>query len=387
MKLQPEFIIGVIVICLIINTKDKALQKQLLFVLIICFIVSYIRSRYSTVQLNLINIDGINEVLLVESNIASSSTLFLLDTGYAGPPVLSRSYFAIRDYKDPNLAHRYNRILNDMKHVTEDDQHKAIATFINTNHCHNYTSGCTMKLMGIGSTMEQQADMILCPLLKLQTSAGTFFSSKSNSQTPADVFVTNSLENSIHILTCDFLLHSSPVLIDIQNQQMELNLSVSTYIQKVSLFHMQPLLLSGGAFVAEFNISGEIMKCTVDTGAPGPINLGINAINRLKKCYKSEDRFLRQIGVNGENVCSDIIVTDVMFCGKEMKNVPVFVNNSPTDFVDGYVGMGFLRAFNILISYNGIGFQKNNLEVRNFDYFAKHTSKGNCGTKIRCLNN
>ena len=127
----------------------------------------YYQKKNSTIfQLHLIDSDGMNEVLIMDSMIGSRSFLFLLDTGYAGPPVLSRSYLSINDPIHMKLKQRYNTILNRMKNVTDEDEHKGINSYLQDGKCFPFTSGCTMKLMSIGTTQEQQADMLMCPVIK-----------------------------------------------------------------------------------------------------------------------------------------------------------------------------------------------------------------------------
>ena len=124
-----------------------------------------------TYKLNILNPDGLNEAIIIETKLGYKSFLFLIDTGYAGPPVLSRNYLAVRDNDLLNLKDRYNDIMQQMNNVQEDDEHRALNEYINKCGCLPYTSGCTMKLMGIGSTMEQQADMLMCPMLRIKTNA------------------------------------------------------------------------------------------------------------------------------------------------------------------------------------------------------------------------
>ena len=93
---------------------------------------------------------------------------------------------------------------------------------------------------------------------------------------------------------------------------------------------------------------------------------------------------MKQHGVNGEKVCSEIVESDIEFCDKKMK-VPIFMNDSKIESVDGYIGLGFLRAFDILISSHGIGFHKNKNNFHNIDYFSSIAQNGTCETSFSCL--
>ena len=97
----------------------------------------------------------------------------MIDTGYAGPPVLSACYLAVNDPTQDDVDQRFRKITQRLDAgVTTDRQHRAIDEFINARGCLAYTSGCTMRLMGIGSTQEQQADMLMCDMLEMRTNLG-----------------------------------------------------------------------------------------------------------------------------------------------------------------------------------------------------------------------
>lgn len=375
-------IIAFTTICIIFNlSKQKNIEIICLSLLVVLILVHIIKKRGHTFKLHILDTDGMNEVLIMDTMIGSRSFLFLLDTGYAGPPVLSRSYLSIQDPVHLSLKDRYNKIIESLHNVTDIDEHEGINSYINNGQCFPYTSGCTMKLMGIGSVQEQQADMLMCPMLRIKNSRGGFQSPKSMTNTHADVFVTNKLKHSIHILTCDFLLHHSPCLISISTQTLSLNLNISDYMKNYMLYKWIPASFSGGSFVVPFILEdGQSLNCTVDTGAPGPICLGSNAIKKIRSCQNTQKK-LQQQGVNGEIICSEIIDVDVTFAGSKY-NTTVFVNDMPTDQTDGYVGMGFLRAFDIFITHHEIGFRKNNNRI-NKDFGAISKS-GNCNLNLNC---
>ena len=92
---------------------------------------------------------------------------------------------------------------------------------------------------------------------------------------------------------------------------------------------------------------------------------------------------LKQSGVNGEKYAQEIIETNVEFANRMFK-VPIFANNTVTDNVDGYVGMGFLRAFDILFTNANIGFKYNNNDMRNIDFYTRLASSGSCDIGISC---
>ena len=386
MKVQTELIVFVTLCVIMSSTKNSHVHVICIAALIVCSLVHIYNSKSTVYDMKLLDFDHLNEALIIDTFIGNTSFLFLIDTGYAGPPVISKSYLAIKDPIHLNLKDRYNSILESLPGVTENDEHFAINKYIHEGNCLPYTSGCTMKLMGIGSVQEHQADMLLCPMLKIKNCKHAFHAPKKNTNTFADVFVTNSLKGSIHILTCDFILHHSPCLICMKRQQVEFNLSPVRYVSIKPSFFTFEAKLSGGAFVVPFELeNGQVLNCTVDTGSPGPICVGANAISKLQTCVARNGRkSLQQNGVNGETICSEILETTLKFAGKSFNTI-IFVNNLPTDSVDGYVGLAFLRAFDILITKDGIGFKRNGLQMKTIDnYLNVATSKG-CEIELKCL--
>ena len=199
------------------------------------------------------------------------------------------------------------------------------------------------------------------------------------SDAQADVFVTNPLPTSVHIITCDFLIHSSPALLSISTKELHLNMSVNDELIARARMVMYPIILSGGSFVVEIRIGAEPFRCTVDTGAPGPVCLSAGAAKRIPTCVNnSEKRVLRQTGVNGEQVCSEIIAADVKFCNRTFSKIPIFVNDTDIDQVDGYIGLGMLRAFDMLFTPTGIGFMVNGMPMRDIEIYKESAAVGTC---------
>ena len=385
-----NLLVGLMVVAVLVSCNNQTIQCAcvLLIVGMLCF--SMIRYQSNSFRLHLISSDMVNESLVLDCKLAGRPMLFLIDTGYAGPPVLSASYLSVGEKAKSGGSRdsRFKRATASMEDsLTVDDQNRAIDNFIRRSQCFSYTSGCTMRLMGIGATQEQQADMLMCEMLQIRTTAGFFATPKNNtSNAKADVFVTNPLPSSIHILTCDFLLHSQPAYLNISGEELHLNMGTNEELFLRPKMTMHPMIQSGGSFVVTMTVGGVEMRCTVDTGAPGPICLGMEAARRIKKC-SSNKRVLKQLGVNGEEVCSEIVVASVFFGGLTYDQTPVFINNATVEQVDGYVGMGFLRAFNILITDSGIGFAANGMPMTKVETYEKQAHEGGCsGLHIACTN-
>lgn len=382
-----KIICGILVLCFACQSCNR--MDLFYAILLLYTFFKILKPDSNHIRLHLINVDGINESLYVDSFLAGKNAIFMLDTGYAGPPVLSSSYLALDTSIIPDVTFE-SKVLSIKRRlsqgVSEDEQFRAINRLLSNDECVAYTSGCTMKLMSIGATMEQQADMLMCNMLRLRDTNGFYIAPKWKKKSNADVFVTHALPNSVHILTCDFLMHSTPCIISFQNQTLRMNMSLSEISMTVSFFTRLPFEMSGGAFVVPIWVGGVRMRCTVDTGAPGPISLGSNAIQRINNCkYDPSGRHsLRQTGVNGETICSEIIRADVAFCNYEFESLPIMINNKDVDQVDGYVGLGFLRGFEILILENSIGFQRNMMPVRSFSEYSKFAHNKGCDINLPC---
>ena len=59
---------------------------------------------------------------------------------------------------------------------------------------------------------------------------------------------------------------------------------------------------------------------------------------------------MQQIGVNGERVCSTQVLASVELAGELARDVPVLVNDMNLDGEDGYVGICFLRHFDLCVT-------------------------------------
>ncbi len=370
----------VIIIAIILVLKNISFITGLLCVILVYI---YIQHKLSTtIKFNIVNDDnGMNESIILEAKLNNKyNTLFMLDTGYAGPPVLSSSYLAIQDKcTKGTVLERYRKSLKLIKKgITTDQRHEAVDSLLRDGKCQAFTSGCTMKLVGIGSVVEQQADMLLCPMISFKNCFNWFVTTKNSYKVDADVLVTNPLPTSVNILTCDYLMHSVPTLIDMKNQNLCLNISSLNTMVLESTFSKIPLKMIGGAFVIPIIIGEVEVEVTVDTGAPGPVCLGKNTLKKLKKYWKAEKpRRIIQKGINGEEICSDILFSTLEIAGIKFEEVGIFANNKNVDDVDGYIGLGVLRALDILMLNDSIGFRKSGLSPRkNFDF----ASIGECSS-------
>ena len=305
-----------------------------------------------------------SEALILTARIPGQGDCFFqVDTGYAGAPVLSTTYLASNVPSGASFLHTMDSI---RAQKTSAQLDAAVKRHLRASRCRAFTSGCSMRLMGIGSTTEQQADMMLCtPILFLKAKAGKEYSSPRASPTSAtafaDVLVTNPLRASCHILTSDYLFQVSPCCLRMRDGEFETNISMLRLGRIMAGgFSMTPIRLSGGAIVIPLLFENQVFNCTMDTGACGPICLSSAALPRLNK-YRRTGTSVQQYGINGEKITSSVLSADVSFLGAEIKDVAVFANDSPVDHVDGYVGLGFLRAFDIVITDSFVAFRASGL--------------------------
>ena len=66
---------------------------------------------------------------------------------------------------------------------------------------------------------------------------------------------------------------------------MKTNIPMSNYMVMLPSFHMFPSKFSGGSFVVPFEIDSTIFNITVDTGAPGPICIGLQGVKKLSRAF------------------------------------------------------------------------------------------------------
>ena len=314
------------------------------------------------------------ESLVCDANIAGTRCLFHVDIGYAGPPVLSTSYLAAQNRTGAegrgSVQSRFTRAMKELgKKITDDDRHRAINRFLQRGKCRAYTAGCTMKLMGIAETSEMQADMLLCSEID-------FFTPSAHSPNlPADVLVTHPLHGSVHILTCDYLMHRAPSVLVLGENRMHVSVSGTKRKSTEPTFTFHPAHLVGGAFCLPVLVGELALTLVVDTGAPAPVSLGMHAAKRLRRCaLLKEPRHVTQVGVHGDRTCSTVVFAPMQVQGgPHHDSVQVLLNDEEVDGADGYLGMGFLRTLDLWIEPTRIGVRPNGRKV-----MASSTSKGSC---------
>ena len=306
---------------------------------------------------------------LVVDGCFDGRALFMIDTAYAGPPVISASYLALEEQNANSrlpVADRYLRVMNALSQAQSTDaRHRAINRLLQgQGQCRAYTSGCTMRLMGIGTTTETQADMLLCPSLGM-----------GQSNVNGDVLVTNALPGNIHVLTNDYLLHHAPCVICPRAGRLHMNVSRIMQLSWESQFSFHQAHMVGGAFVIGMQVGDSTLNIVIDTGASVALSVGRGSHAKLQKCTAMHRRVI-QTGVNGERVCSDALRAPVRIGAFEVGEIEVFANEVDVQGADGYAGMGLLRAFDLWLEPGRIGFRRSGLPPRNSTVASAGTCEG-----------
>lgn len=302
--------------------------------------------------------DAGNESLIVAGDIGDiRDAPFLVDTAYAGAPVVSLTFLALRETQRAALdrAGRSEKAWKAASRVlartavTEAQQLAALDAFLAGAKCRTFTAGCAVTLLGIGETSLSRGEMLLCPGLRV---AG------KDCDVDADVLVTHELNNNVNILTMDYLLHRQPAILRPRAQTLTLFAQ-----QDSGDFELFESDLVGGAFRVPIAVNGVAMTVFVDTGASMGLCVSEPRVaRRLAACPTADTaRHIVQRGVHSETVCSDVIEATVAIGKHTLEKVQVLLNDTRTEGADGYVGLGVLRAFDMWFTTQRIGFLPNGL--------------------------
>lgn len=309
-----------------------------------------------------------NEALVVIADVPGlfSGAVFVVDTAFAGAITLSLSYLGEMPSKFPSasVTAKYQSASERAARATDASRSRALERLLSAKTCRSYTSGCTMRLMGIGEVRESHADMALCNGLSLWGRA-------QEEESDGEVMLTNPLPGHVHILTIDYLLHRAPCMLCPRDGIIVGNASRTG-------FDLHPAYFVGGAFAVWMRVGGEWLRIVVDTGASATLSLSHSRVDSLR--CAAMGRHLHQTGVHGERVCSDVIRVSVQVGAWELGELEALINNVDVEGADGYAGMGMLRAFDIYLHPKHIGFRPNGLSTTGIP----HHTAGTCGGAGHC---
>lgn len=298
-------------------------------------------------------VGGANPCMLVAARVGGYHTAFCVDTGFAGPCLLSLPCLALAPPLPADAAgvqswcEKVQEVLGATK-VSATRQQAALEAFVRDNRCSDFTSGCTMRLASIGTTKESTSNMLLAPPLELATPDGTGFTAPRacSGQPVAEVLASTPMP-TVHLLTCDWLVQNSPALLKPHEGVIVTNMSEADFAAERKTLHRISTELSGGAFVATVRVAGVPLRVTVDSGAACYLSVGKQAADKLRKC-EATGKTMRQVGANGEHICSHAVRARVEMGGAS-EDVPVLVNDMDLGGEDGYLGYCFLRHFDLCV--------------------------------------
>ncbi len=308
----------------------------------------------------LYEVRGANPCAIVRARIGEYHTAFCIDTGFAGPCLLSLPCLARAPPLPPNAADvvawagRAQPLIATAR-ASESEQSAALHAFTVQNRCSDFTSGCTMRLASIGATKESTSDMLLAPPLELATpgEAGKgaptgWTAPRACSGQPVAEVLSSTHMPTMHLLTCDWLVQNSPSLLAPHAGTLTTNMTADQFAAERPTLHAIGNEMSGGAFVATLRVGGVPLRVTVDSGAACYLSIGKQASTKLRAC-RPTGQTMRQVGANGERICAHAVRVRVEMCGVA-EDVPVLVNDLALDSEDGYVGWCFLRHFDMCIT-------------------------------------
>ena len=311
--------------------------------------------------------------LLLAGRVKGVAGFYLLDTGYAGPPVLNTLYLHVLQ-RSPDLrsqggsdehasARRTMRAMRSSSLRADADADAdadvdadALQRYMRETGSIDFTAGCRVRLMGISATTERHSDLILSDELLFLAPEGRFASPRANTDLPrGDVLVTNRIANTPHILTADYIRHHAPCHLAISQARVEWCVPNARflYLTSVGGFANVPCAITGGAYIVVVAAGGGEFRCVLDTGSESCLTIGSKAAARMSACV-STGRTTSSSGVGGRTACSRIVSANVRLAGRTLATCPVSVSSFDDSSVDGFVGMGVLRCFDWLLTARAV---------------------------------
>jgi hypothetical protein len=140
-----------------------------------------------------------------------------------------------------------------------------------------------------------------------------------------------------------------------------------------SFVFLEPFFV-GGAIRVPMLVGGTELNIVIDTGAAAALSLASGT--HVTSCRNSSPPLrATQTGVNGERVCSDAFFAHVRIGSLDMGEIQVFSNSHAVQGADGYAGMGLLRALDMWLAPDEVGFRYSGLPTRT----STALTEGTCG--------
>ena len=303
------------------------------------------------------------EAPLLDMQFGSRRIAVMLDTGYAGPPVINTSALAAEEDAIQQLGseRRWNRL--DVRrraayvYAGGNSRIASAVRFGKKSGCVLYTSGCTMRLMSIGSTNERRANLLLCPpAAAVPAGRSRAPVTSPHNAVDAQVWVSNVLPHTPHIYTMDALRHDAPVLVSAKESTVQfLPRPLPKQWCATHGFRSAHATLEAGSYMIVCSIGGVTGRFTVDTGYGGTAALSSVFAARIDSTRMTcTGQTLTQHGANGEAVSCKVCLLNASIAGVNVTGpIPMLINSTPVDGADGYIGMGMLRMFDMVVDTGG----------------------------------
>ena len=317
--------------------------------------------------------DGTDSIY-VEAWLGERAMPVMVDTGYAGPPVLNTSSLGHEEaYIKENGLDAWNALSLERKVRAVQRGRSAYGSAVRRAKgagCVSFTSGCTMRLMGISSTQERAANLLLCRRASFVAPDGGLCAPMSSGGSSSDVWVTNHVAATPHILTMDYLRHAAPAVLDIASGTMRF--PALGWEASRPAWKRASTRVSGGAYLLKCVVAGEEGMFTLDTGYGGTFALSASFAARARSGLSPTGSRLEQHGVHAERVRSSVAVArGNRIAGARLDDdLPVLCNSTDVDGADGYVGVGVLRMFEIAFAQKGVYLLYHGKGAPSSDFFS-----------------
>lgn len=355
----PPSVWPVVDACLFMFTLSNVMDRLQLLTVLVVFVITVVvwrsdRRMFLAGGVSKLYMDDTCQNLYLNARIGDVDTIFLIDTGFAGPPVINTHYITQAFFEKGRYSVIERAKMVDRKQFTPGHD-AAVSKFISQTGARDYTAGCRVNLTGISSSYQRHSDLLLVPTIAFMSTTGQFSTPGADR---GDVCVTNVMKNTPHVLTTDYIVHNSPCLISVSDGVVEWRMSLSRVASVRPFFTFVQTEWFGGAMVCDIVVGAASMRCVVDTGSEMCVTLGKNSLSKIKS-HKKSGRSVTQSGVSGQRTCSDVILADVRFGGTTSRDCFVTVNSSDLPQVDGYMGMGLLRCYDLLLADHQLFVRRN----------------------------
>lgn len=379
--------------------------SSIIVVCVLIWLLSFVLLRRHAPHARLSGVESTSQLflderkscLLLAGRVRGVDSFYLIDTGYAGPPVLNTDYLEAMS-RSAHLRPRVGRgegptarrdaallTMRELRsaaslHAPRGKDEGTLQRYMTATSSIDFTAGCRVRLMGISATTERHSDLILSDELLFLAPEGHFASPRSNTDLPrGEVFVTNRIASTPHILTADYIRHHAPCCLQISRSKVEWCVPNTRFLYLTSIggYVSVPCVIVGGAYAIAIRVGGAVFRCVLDTGSESCLTIGSRSAARIGVCTDTA-RTASSVGVGGLRSCSRLVNAPVTLAGLDIAACPVAVSSFDTSSVDGFVGMGVLRCFEWLLTARAVFARGNGLSPASVDELSARGDGGGC---------